>query len=472
MTFLKTPNHTETFMLLDINRYSFAVFAKETKALAALAWPMMLAQIAAVGLGFVDTVMAGGAGKADLAAVALGSAAFATVFITWMGVMAALNPVVSQLHGAGEAHSVGEAGRQGLWFGLLLGLAGMGLLLAAVPPFLWYLDLPQPVEDMLAQYLWFTAPAMPAMMLYRALHAYTTSLGRTQAVMWVSWAGLLLNIPLNYVFVYGKFGLPALGGAGCGLATMLVCWFEAAALWLYVKRAAFFRPFGLANGFSKPDPAMLRQLWQLGWPSGLSYFLEASLFTFIMFLIAKFGEDYVAAQQVVISLTGIIYMIPQALGAAVTVRVGFALGRRQKRRARYIAGAGIASGLALACCTMLLLMLLRRPLASVYTSDAAVRALAAQVLLFAALFQLFDFTQCIASYALRGYKITKAPMLIHGTAFWGFGLLPGWLLANFAALKIFGFWAALIFSLACAAVLLLWLLEKHSKAVLLDKGLS
>ncbi|HFC8537547.1 TPA: MATE family efflux transporter, partial [Neisseria bacilliformis] len=95
-------------MLLDINRYSFAVFAKETKALAALAWPMMLAQVAAVGLGFVDTVMAGGAGKADLAAVALGSAAFATVFITWIGVMAALNPVVSQLHGAGEAHSVGE----------------------------------------------------------------------------------------------------------------------------------------------------------------------------------------------------------------------------------------------------------------------------------------------------------------------------------------------------------------------------
>ena len=458
-------------MLLDANRYSPAVFFKEAKALAVLAWPMMLAQIAAVGLGFVDTVMAGGAGKEDLAAVALGSSAFATVFITWMGVMAALNPIVSQLNGAGKYAEVGETGRQGLWFGLFLGMAGMVLLLAAVPPFLAYLDLPQRVEKMLAQYMWFTAPAMPAMMLHRALHAYTSSLNKTQALMWISWAALALNVPLNYMFVYGKFGMPELGGAGCGLATMLVCWFQAAALWLYVKKADYFRRFGMAGGFSKPDWAAQKQFWQLGWPSGLSYFLEASLFTFIMFLIAKFGEDYVAAQQVVISLTGIIYMIPQAFGAAVTVRVGFALGRRQRRRARYISGVGIVLGLGLALCTMSLLMLLRAPLASMYTDDAAVLSLAASVLLFAALFQLFDFTQCISSYALRGYKITKAPMLVHGIAFWGFGLLPGWLLANLADMKIYGFWTALIVSLAAAAVLLVWLLEKHSKNLSNDKGL-
>jgi len=425
-------------MLLDLNRYSPAVFAKEAKALAALAWPMMLAQIAAVGLGFVDTVMAGGAGKDDLAAVALGSAAFATVFITWMGVMTALNPILSQQHGAGETAQVGETGRQGLWFGLLLGLAGMVLLLAAIPPFLWYLKLSDNVENMLAQYLMF---------------------------MWVSWAALLLNIPLNYVFVYGKFGMPQLGGAGCGLATMLVCWFSTVALWLYVKKSPYFHRFGLQGGFSKPDLAMLKQFWQLGKPAGLSYFLEASLFTFIMFLIAKFGNDYVAAQQIVISLTGIIYMVPQAVGAAVTVRVGYSIGRRQKQRARYISGVGIACGLMLALCTMLLLSLLRAPLAGMYTKDAAVLQLAASVLLFSALFQLFDFTQCIASYALRGYKITRAPMLVHAAAFWGLGLIPGWLLANLAGMKIYGFWAALIVSLAAAAVLLVWLLEKHSRTI-------
>lgn len=450
-------------MLLDINRHSPAVFKKETRLLIALALPMMLAQVAAVGVGFVDTVMAGAAGKDDLAAVALGSSAFVTVFITFMGVMNALNPILSQLFGAGRHTEVGETGRQGLWFGLFLGLAGMVLLLAVIKPFMWYLTLSANVESMLAQYLFFVALAMPAAMLHRSLHAYASSLNRPKPIMWVSWAALFLNIPLNYMFVYGKFGMPELGGAGCGLASALVFWFNALALWLYVKKNAYFQPFGLSGGFSKPDWAVLKQIWKLGWPIGLSFFLEVSLFSFIVFLIAKFGEDYVAAQQVVISLTSVIYMIPQAVGAAATVRVGYALGKLQKQRARYISGVSMAVGAVLAVCTLLLLTLLRHPLAAMYTNDAGVLAIATQVLLFAAVFQLVDFTQCIASYALRGYKVTKAPMVVHAIAFWGLGLLPGYILADAAGMGIYGYWTALVLSLSVAAFVLVWLLEKHSR---------
>lgn len=247
-------------MLLDLNRYSLTVFGHEAKALTKLALPMMLAQIAAVGVGFVDTVMAGAAGKDDLAAVALGSSAFATVFVTLMGVMTALNPTISQLWGAGKQSEVGETGRQGLWFGLLLGVIGMVLLLAAIVPFMAYLELSDKVEHMLAWYLGFVALAMPAAMLHRALHAYASSLNRPKPIMWVSWAALLLNIPLNYMFVYGKFGMPALGGAGCGLATLLVFWFNAAALWLYVKKQHYFKAFGLSGSYSKPDFGAMKRL--------------------------------------------------------------------------------------------------------------------------------------------------------------------------------------------------------------------
>ena len=452
-------------MLLDINRYSWSVFRHESKQLVALALPMMLAQIAAVGVGFVDTVMAGAAGKDELAAVALGSAAFSTLYITWLGVMTALNPMISQLWGAGKTAEVGETGRQGLWFGLLLGIMGMLLLLAMVKPFMWYLDLPDKVEYSLALYLIFAALAMPAAMLHRGLHAYAASLNRPKPIMWVSWAALLLNIPLNYVFVYGNLGMPALGGAGCGLATMLVFWFNAAALWWYIKKQPYFKPFGLNEGFSLPDWALMKHIWKLGWPIGFSFFLEVSLFSFIVFLIAKFGADHVAAQQVVISLTSLIYMIPQAVGAAATVRVGYALGKGQKQRARYLAGVSVVMGLLLGLFTMGALILLREPLARIYTDDMGVLALAASVLLFAAVFQLFDFTQCIASYALRGYKVTKAPMVIHGIAFWGLGLLPGYLLANQGEMGIYGFWTALIVSLAVAAVGLIWFLEQHSMRV-------
>ncbi|MFC3875412.1 MATE family efflux transporter [Neisseria musculi] len=450
-------------MLLDLNRYSFSVFSKEIKKLSLLALPMLLAQVAQVGIGFVDTVMAGGAGKDDLAAVALGSSAFATVYITFLGVMTALNPMIAHLFGAGKTAEVGETGRQGIWFGLMLGLAGMLLLWAAVPLFQQVLNLSGKVERMMGHYMFFTGLAMPAAMIHRALHAYASSLNRPRAIMVVSFLAFLLNIPLNYMFVYGKFGMPALGGAGCGLATATVFWFNAAVLWLYAAKQPYFRRFGLTDRFSRPKADAFCRIWKLGAPIGLSFFLEASLFSFIVFLIAPLGEDYIAAQQVVISLTGVIYMIPQSVGAAGTVRVGYSLGRGEYIRARYISGVSLVLGLMLAAVTALLLVWLRYPLAGMYTDDAAVLGIAAAVLLFAAVFQLADSTQCVASYALRGYKITKVPMLIHALAFWGFGLLPGYALAYGLNMGIYGFWTALVLSLTVAAVLLVWYLQWCSR---------
>ena len=436
-------------MLFDLNQYSRRDFIGEIKPLVSLALPMMMAQIAAVAVGVVDTAMSGAAGKDDLTAVALGSSVFVTVFITFMGIMTALNPTIAQLYGAGEKERVGESGRQGLWFGLFLGLVGMVLMFAMIEPLKNYLTMSEHIETMFGQYLFCMALAMPAAMLYRALHAYASSLHRPKAIMWISWAALLLNIPLNYMFIYGKFGAPEMGGAGAGVASAVVFWFNTAALWLYIAKTPYFAPFGLMQNITRPHLAVQRQLWRLGWPIGLSYFLEASLFTVIVWQIADLGEDYVAAQQIVMSMTSIVYMIPQAVGTAATVRVGYSLGRRQFARARYIAGVSLVLGVLL----------------------ANVVAIAVQVTIFAAVFQLFDFTQCIASYALRGYKITRVPMIIHAIAFWLLGLLPGYALAYPAGMGIYGFWTALILSLFSAAAALVWYLEKRSKIALRERSL-
>lgn len=239
-------------MLLNLNRFAFPVFLKETRLLTALALPMLLAQVAQVGIGFVDTVIAGGAGKEDLAAVALGSSAFSTIYITFMGVMAALNPMIAQLYGAGKTEEVGKTGMQGIWFGLCLGVFGMLLMWAMIMPFRHWLTLSDYVEDTMAQYMFFTSLAMPAAMIHRALHAYASSLNRPRVIMLVSFAAFVLNVPLNYVFVYGRFGMPALGGAGCGVATAAVFWFSALALWLYIAKEKFFRPFGLTAKSANP----------------------------------------------------------------------------------------------------------------------------------------------------------------------------------------------------------------------------
>lgn len=438
--------------------YSFRDFRNESKQLLHLALPMMAAQMATVAISVVDTVMAGAASKADLSAVALGSSVFSTVFITFFGIMAALNPIIAQLHGANQPKEVGKMGQQGIWFGVILGTIGMILMLGLISPLQNYLHLSDYIERQMGDYLFYVALAMPTALVYRALHAYASSLNRPKPIMWINWATLLLNIPLNYLFIFGL----NMGGSGAGLATMLVFWFSTVALGWHIAHHDYFHVFGLMRQWTFPKWTVQKNIWQLGWTIGFSHFLEASLFSFIVWLIADLGEDYVSAQQIVISISGVIYMIPQAVGAAATVRVGYSIGRRQWARARYISGVSLVMGLLMACGTFIFLLLTRYQLVGFYTKDGHVLALGASLLVFSSFFQLVDFTQCIASYALRGYKITKIPMLIHVMAFWVLGLGLGTLLARGMNMGIYGYWSALIVSLTSAAVALVWYLEKCS----------
>lgn len=457
-------------MFFDLRQYSWHSYKKELSALTTLTLPMLLAQIAQVGTGFVDTIMAGGAGKEHLAAVALGSSLFFTIYVTLMGVMTAVNPMLAQLYGANHTTQIGVLGRQGIWFGLFCGLVGMGLVWLAIAPFQAWLDVSQTTLGITAEYLWFIGLAMPAAMVHRALHAYASSLNRPRTIMWVSWLCFFLNIPLNYIFVYGKFGMPALGGAGCGLATAVVFWVNAIVLWIYIAKDRYFAPFGLMQRFDLPDLRQFAAMLKLGVPIGFSFFLEVSLFTCIMFLLAKLdgnSEDFVAAQQIVMSLTSLIFMIPSSLGNASTVRVGQALGANQPAQARYNAGVALSLSMVLSVVTAIGLIVLRTPVARMYTDDVAVLDIATTLLLFSAAFQLVDAVQCVSSCALRGYKVSTMPMIIHIISFWGCGLIPGYYLAFHQQMGIYGFWTALVISLGVAAVWLTWYLEIHSKKILL-----
>lgn len=454
--------------MLSLTHYRPAAYAKQTKQLLSLALPMLLAQIAQVGTGFVDTVMAGGAGIDDLAAVALGNSLFVTVYVSLMGVMTALNPILSEQYGQNDSN-IGETGRQGLWLGLWLGLVGLGLLWAVIGLFLGQFELTDYTLAVTGEYIWYVGLAMPAAMVHRALHAYALSLNRPSPITYMSWLCFFLNIPLNYAFVYGQWGMPKLGGAGCGLATAMVFWINTLLLGAYIAKHRYFRPFGLMAKFSLPSLAWQVRFLKLGIPIGLSFFIEVSLFTCIMFLVAKLDgntEKYVAAQQVLISLTSLIFMIPQSIGVASTTRVGYYLGRRQFAKARYVSGVAISFAVMLSLATALFLMVGKYALPRLFTDNGEVIAIAASLIVFAAAFQLVDAVQCVASYALRGYQLAKLPMVIHVIAFWGCGLIPGYYLAFHQGMGIYGFWWALVASLAVAAVFLLWYLENYSKKVI------
>jgi multidrug resistance protein, MATE family len=450
-------------MLFELNEHGRGELLRECRRLVRLALPILIAQAAQVGVGAVDTVMAGHASANDLAGVALGSNVFTTLYITLLGVMAALQPILAQLYGAGKTAEIGEQGRQGLWFGLFLGVLGMLLLWWVIAPLQKMFDMGQYVDKTFGQFVFFISLGMPAAMIHRAFYAFASSLNRPKTIMMVSLIALLLNIPLNYVFVYGKFGLPALGGAGCGLASAICFWFNAIVLGIYIVRQGFFAPFALFARFEWPKWRAQWSILLLGIPIGLSFFLEVSLFTFISLLIARFGVTQVASQQVVISITSLIYMIPQSVGIALAVCVGQAVGAQNWLRARFISGVGLVMGLIGACCTGLMLMAFRHFWVGLYTKDQDVIALGSVLLIFAAVFQLSDATQTIASYALRGFKLTKVPMVIHAVTFWGLGLGIGCLFGLYLNMALYGFWLALVVALTGAAVALVWYLNRESK---------
>lgn len=457
-------------MLFELDRYDGRTVRREASVILRLALPILVAQVAQVGVGVVDTVMAGHVSKNDLAAVALGSNVFITFYVTFMGVMTALQPILAQFFGAGKTDDIGEYGRQGLWFGLWLGLLGMVLLWASIVPLSAHFKVAQYVKHCFGQFVFFISLGMPAAMIHRAFYAFAASLNRSKPIMVVSFLALLLNIPLNYVFVYGKLGLPALGGAGCGLASALCFWFNAVVLGLYVAKHGYFARFGLFSRFSWPNLSAQWQILKLGVPIGLSFFLEVSLFTFIALLIARFGVTPMAAQQVVINITSLLYMLPQSMGIALAVCVGQQVGRKHFRKASFVSGLGLCMGLAGACATGVLLLLFRHQWVSLYTADNEVIELAARLLLFAAVFQLSDATQTIASYALRGYKLTKVPMLIHAFSFWGLGLGLGAFLGLYCDMALTGFWLALVIALTGAAIALVWYLNKKAVFFAVQQG--
>jgi len=458
-------------MLFELNRTAPRQVWRESHQIVRLALPMLVAQLAQVATGFVDTVMSGHVGTGDLAAVSLGSSVFLTCYVTLLGLVTALNPILAHLQGANQIQRIGETARQGLWFGLFVGVGGLILMLALRPLLARSIHLPPEVVDKALLFITGAALAMPAAMLHRALHAIASALNRPRAIMFMSLSALALNVPLNYILIHGLFGMPRMGGAGCGWATAAAFWFNCIGLFCYIALNRHFTAYGILQRFSRPRPHAMKEMLKLGVPIGLSFFVEISLFTFIALLISGLGTVVVACHQAVLNFSSMIYMVPQSISTALAVRVGHSAGAGDYRQARLITGVGLMLGLLSALAIMALTFLLRTHIIALYTSDPRLIAMGATLLIFAALYQLADSTQTIASSALRGYKLTTVPMVIHISSFWVIGLglgmtlgLTRWLTPE--PLGVYGFWGALVISLSVAAVLLIFYLSRQSRALL------
>ena len=441
----------------------------EIRALWQLTWPILIGQLAVTGMSVTDVAMAGHASAQDLAGVALGVSVLNIVLITLMGLMMSVSPTVSQLVGAKALGEVPHVVRQGLWKALGVGL--VALVLANLAALVFdHMALEPRVRDIAKSFVLITSFSLPAFAAYRVLYGYSTSLNQTKPMMVIALCALLLNAAINWVLVYGNLGFPQLGGVGCAWSTLACVWFNIGALVWWMHRSSAYRstwPFGV---WEAPHWPKLRELLALGAPIGVTYFAETSAFSLIALLVAGFGSNEIAAHQIALNFSSLVFMMPLSLGVALLTRVGQSLGAGDPVQARFRAWVGVNLALMFAACTALSMALFAGTIARAYTSDAAVIALTVPLLLFAALFQLSDTTQVMVSCAIRGYKVTRAPMVIHLTAFWGFslplgcvlGLAPAWLpeaLRPAQAMGAAGFWLALVVGLTVAALGLVWLLR-------------
>lgn len=448
----------------------------DARRIAALAWPVLIGQLAIIAFGVIDTAMVGRYSATDLAALGLGSSIYISVFIGLTGILTALQPVAAQLYGARREAEIGEEVRQALWLALALTVAGFAILYFPGP----LLDLahaPAALRERTEGYLKILSFGLPASLAFRVYSSLTNAVGQPRLVMILQVGALILKVPLNTWFIFGGLGVPPLGGPGCALASTLINWMLAAVGMLLMTRLDVFLPFGIFKRFCWPVWRRQAELLKLGIPMGLSYLIEVTSYTFMALFIARFGTTTLAGHQIAGNVGAVLYMTPLSIGIATSTLVAQALGGQRHADARALARHGITMAAAIALCYGAIVLALRPVIIGGYTPDPAVVAAAMPLVLIVTCYHFFDAIQVTTAFVLRAYKVVVIPTVIYAVVLWGVGLCGGYALGfNVGGVApawltgARGFWFANMAGLMVAGAGLLVYLRGVSTRYLREEG--
>ncbi len=449
----------------------------EARSLLALAIPVVIAQLSQTAMGVVDTIMAGSVSATDMAAVAVGTSIWLPAILFGHGLLLALTPTVAQLNGSGRRNQIAHQVRQGFWLAFCVSVLIMVVIYNSDHIIMRMHNIDPVLADKAVGFLHAIMWGAPGYLFFQVLRNQCEGLSKTKPGMVIGFIGLLVNIPINYIFIYGKFGAPALGGVGCGVATGTVYWVMFLMMRWYVTRARSQQDIKLEKGFAAPDWQVMKRLGGLGLPVALALFFEVTLFAVVALLVSPLGIVAVAGHQIALNFSSLMFMLPMSLSVAATIRVGFRLGQGSVDDARVAAYTSIAVGLMLACVTAIFTVVFREHIALLYNKTPEVVVMASHLMLLAALYQLSDAIQVIGSGVLRGYKDTRSIFFITFTAYWLLGLPSGYLLGltNYIvpAMGPSGFWIGFVIGLTSAAILMTlrirWL-QKQPSAFILQKA--
>lgn len=430
-----------------------ASYREEAAANLRLALPLIAAQITFMAAGVVDTLMAGRMGERELAAIAVGANLWMQLFILFMGVSMACSPIVAQRWGARQALPViGSFVREAVLIAAGLGIVWLLLMRAIAGPIIGLLGITPETADLAHRYVMAESWSGLLFSLCFTLRSSAEGLGQSRVVLRAGLAALAAKIIANFIFVYGHAGVPAMGAVGFGWATVVSSVVMLIAYLLQYQRVPQLRELQLL----RPGWPRLRreslEVFRLGFPIGMILFAEVAFFGWTALLMARFGDTAVAAHQVALNFSSLVFMVPVGLGLATTVRVGHAVGAGAAAEALHRGKAGMLLGLVYALFSASFMGLKPDWITAAYTEAPDV-ALAAQTFLrFAALFQFFDCVQSTANGALRGIKDTQVPMLVTIVAYWVIGMPCAYVMAFVAGGGPNALWAGFIIGLGVAAL--------------------
>jgi MATE family multidrug resistance protein len=433
-----------------------SVFQRPTRQnferLIRLAVPVVIVQVGLMAMGMVDVIMVGHYSPADLAATALGNVFVYGIAGFSMGVLFALDPLVSQAFGAGDQPAVARTVQRGMLIAAILSLPTMALLLIA-GPLLAYLGQPAEVVPLATAYMSVSAPGIPAFLAFVVLRQSLQAMNRLKPVLITIVFANLLNAGLTWVLVFGKFGAPTHGSFGAGLATSIAR--VVLAVMLLALSWKVFRPLFNPRRHQAFALAPLLRTMRIGLPIGGQMLLEMGAFSVIALMMGRLGTVPMAAHQVAINIASGAFMVPLGVSSAVAVLVGQAIGAGDPERARRAASAGLVTGAGFMLVSASVFIGVPGLLARIYTSDMAVALMAAALIPIAGVFQVFDGLQIVSLGILRGVGDTRAPMVINVLGFWLLGFPASLLLCFGAGLGGPGLWWGLVVGLAAVAVLLM-----------------
>jgi multidrug resistance protein, MATE family len=447
---------------------SRVMLRSEFSTIARHAGTVMVGQLAVMAFSITDTIVAGRFADEALAALAVGTSIYVSVYVSLMGVMQALLPVYAELHGARQYPQLGRSVRQSLYLASVLVVLGMAVLLYP-QALLHAAQVPAPLVPAIENYLSILAWALLPSIGFRMYSSLNQALGKPLFVTWLQVGSLAIKIPLTIWMTFGGLGVPALGLAGCAWATFVVNWCMLLCALYMLHSRELYRPLYLMRSIEPPDWALLSRLLRVGLPAGLAYLVEITSLTLMALFIARLGVISAASHQIAANMVGVMYMLPLALSIACSARVSFWIGAGKPQWARSTARLGLAMVLVLASVVAVLVWAIAQPLASLYSLNLAVITLAASLLSWVAVYHWFDALQTLCAFVLRCYGVTLMPLVMYTFMLWGVGLGGGYAMAytdgwwGQAMRGAHIFWITGALALSAVAAFLLFLFARYTQ---------